>query len=88
MADDPIEAAKTRFRARLPARIDEIETAWRAGDAARAEAAAHKLAGAGATFGLPHASEIARRLESAFAGGGDEAAIARDIVALRESSEG
>jgi HPt (histidine-containing phosphotransfer) domain-containing protein len=86
---DPIAEAVARFRAKLPARIDEIEAAWRSGDGARAEAAAHKLAGAGATFGLPVASEIARRLETAFSsGGGDSGAIARDIAALRELTEG
>lgn len=85
---DPIAEAVARFRAKLPARVEEIETAWRAGDKARAEAAAHKLAGAGATFGLPEASEIARRLEAAFSGGGEDGAIARDIAALRAATEG
>jgi HPt (histidine-containing phosphotransfer) domain-containing protein len=80
---DPIAEAVARFRAKLPARIDEIEAAWRARDAARAESAAHKLAGAGATFGLPEASDIARRLEAAFAGG-DTGGVARDIAALRK----
>lgn len=85
---DPIAETVARFRAKLPARIDEIEAAWRAGDSARAEAAAHKLAGAGATFGLPESSEIARRLETAFAEGGGDATIARDIAELRILTKG
>jgi HPt (histidine-containing phosphotransfer) domain-containing protein len=84
---DAIALAVARFREKLPARIDEIETAWRAGEFARAEAAAHKLAGAGATFGVPAATEIARRLEAAFADGGTDPAIARDIAALRIVTE-
>lgn len=80
---DPIAEAIARFRAKLPARIDEIETAWRAGEIGRAEAAAHKLAGAGATFGVPEASAIARRLETSF-GGGKNDGVARDIAALRD----
>jgi HPt (histidine-containing phosphotransfer) domain-containing protein len=85
---EAIAQAMARFRAKLPARIDEIETAWRDGRRAQAEAAAHKLAGAGATFGLPAASQIARRLEAAFAGDDDDAAIARDIAALRALGKG
>jgi HPt (histidine-containing phosphotransfer) domain-containing protein len=84
---DAIAMAVARFREKLPARIDEIEAAWRAGDLPRAETAAHKLAGAGATFGVPAASEIARRLETAFAGGGESAAIAHDLAALRAATE-
>ena len=84
---DPIADAVGRFRAKLPARIDEIEAAWRAGRLAQAEAAAHKLAGAGATFGVPAASEIARRLEAAFAAGGTDPSIARDVAALRDATE-
>ncbi len=84
---DPIAEAQARFRAKLPARIDEIESAWRDGDAARAEAAAHKLAGAGATFGLPEASAIAKRLEIVFAGGTPHD-VAHDIAALRGMAKG
>jgi HPt (histidine-containing phosphotransfer) domain-containing protein len=83
---DAIALAVARFREKLPARIDEIEAAWRAGEHARGEAAAHKLAGAGATFGLPQASEIARRLEAAFAAGRTEH-VARDIASLRALTE-
>jgi periplasmic divalent cation tolerance protein len=79
---DPIADAVARFRAKLPARIDEIEAAWRAGDGARAETAAHKLAGAAGTFGLPAAGEIARRLEAAFADGRTNGVV-RDIAELR-----
>ena len=84
---DAIALAVARFREKLPARIDEIETAWRAGEHARAEAAAHKLAGAGATFGVPEATAIARRLEAAFAEGGTDPDIASDIAALRQATE-
>jgi HPt (histidine-containing phosphotransfer) domain-containing protein len=80
--DDPVAAAIARFRQRYPARIDEIETAWKGGDLAAAEAAAHKLAGAGATFGLKEASTIAYRLESAFAEKRLDD-VAADIAALR-----
>lgn len=83
---DAIALAVARFRGRLPARIDEIEAAWRAGDLPRAEAAAHKLAGAGATFGVPAATEIARRLEAAFAEGGIAPSIASDMAALRAAA--
>jgi HPt (histidine-containing phosphotransfer) domain-containing protein len=84
---DAIALAVARFREKLPARIDEIEAAWRAADLTRAEAAAHKLAGAGATFGVPAATEIARRLEAAFAAGGADPSIASEIAALRKAAE-
>ncbi|MCZ8125275.1 MAG: Hpt domain-containing protein [Magnetospirillum sp.] len=84
---DPIAEAHARFRARLPARVDEIETAWRAGDRKAAAAAAHRLAGAGATFGMPAAGDVAKRLEHAFETEAHDDAIARDIAALRRATE-
>lgn len=81
--DDPVAAAKARFRQRYPARIDEIEAAWKSGDRAAAETAAHRLKGAGATFGMAAASEIAARLEAAFARNRLDG-VAADIAALRE----
>lgn len=73
--DDPVAAANARFRQRYPARVDEIEAAWNAGDRVAAESAAHRLKGAGATFGMAAASEIAAKLEIALAEdrGGDVA---------------
>ena len=82
-ADDPVAAAIARFRQRYPARIDEIEAAWKAGDNKAAETASHRLKGAGGTFGMDEASTIAYRLERAFAENRLDG-VAADIAALRE----
>jgi HPt (histidine-containing phosphotransfer) domain-containing protein len=81
--EDPVAAAKALFRERYPARVDQIEAAWKAGDFAAAETAAHRLKGAGGTFGMAEASAIAGRLECAFAENRLDA-VAADIAALRE----
>jgi HPt (histidine-containing phosphotransfer) domain-containing protein len=81
--EDPVAAAIARFRQRYPARIDEIEAAWKAGDRQAAETASHRLKGAGGTFGMAEASVIAYRLERAFAENRLDA-VAADIAALRE----
>jgi HPt (histidine-containing phosphotransfer) domain-containing protein len=79
---DPVAAAIARFHQRYPARIDEIEAAWKAGDYAAAETASHRLKGAGGTFGMEEASTIAYRLERAFAENRLDG-VAADIAALR-----
>ena len=81
--EDPVAAAIARFRQRYPARIDEIEASWKAGDRQAAEPASHRLKGAGGTFGMAEASVIAYRLERAFAENRLDA-VAADIAALRE----
>ncbi len=82
-AEDPVAAAIARFHQRYPARVAEIETAWKAGDYAAAETASHRLKGAGGTFGMAEASTIAYRLERAFAERRFDT-VAADIAALRE----
>ena len=46
-------------------------------------AVGHNLAGSGASFGLPHVSELGRSLEAA-ARAGDHAAAERELAALQD----
>lgn len=66
-----LEGLREYFTARLPERMTEMDSAFRAardagftGDALRTfHRLAHSLAGAGGTFGFPRVSEAARDLE-------------------------
>jgi HPt (histidine-containing phosphotransfer) domain-containing protein len=53
----------------LPSQVDAIRSAVSARDSAAVRAAAHKLRGSIASFGLTDAVEAARRLETLAAGG-------------------
>lgn len=93
------EELRQYFAGRLPARLDEIEAAVAAARAAgwtgeplrTAHRLAHSLKGAGATFGFPQVSELARELERVLAGedpGGGEGEIGELMNRLREASPG
>ncbi len=67
--DDP--ELRRYFAGRLPDRLAEVEEArdatraagWKGGPLRTFHRLAHSLAGAGATFGFPEVSDLARRLE-------------------------
>ncbi len=75
MSDEDLARAIAKLRAdyaeRLPGTVAQMESLWRGLVAAEAPAAklaelagmAHTIAGSGATFGLPGASNAARELE-------------------------
>ena len=86
------EDLKRRARANNVAKLPDIEVAVSAllqgelGEPVRAQAAfqAHKIAGSAGTFGLPLASDLARRLEKLFAAPGpgpERGEEARELVA-------
>ena len=88
------EELRRYFAGRLPARIAEIEEALAAARAAgwtgeplrTAHRLAHSLKGAGATFGFPEVSELARGLDRLLAGedpGAREGEIEEVLARLR-----
>lgn len=82
---------RTRFTCRLPARLEEMEGAWRqvresgwSGEAvALLHRLAHSLAGACAMFGLPEMAAAARELEQVLKKPGGEP---REAAELRIAS--
>jgi HPt (histidine-containing phosphotransfer) domain-containing protein len=89
------------FAYRLPARVSEVEAArnaardagWGIEPLRTFHRLAHSLAGAGATFGFPEVSEVARRLESLLKSALDagstpeDAGVAGLLSCLRELAE-
>jgi HPt (histidine-containing phosphotransfer) domain-containing protein len=75
----PVDSAasdlRRYFAGRLPARVAEVEAArdaardagWAPEPLRTLHRTAHSLAGAGATFGFPEVTELARRLEALLA---------------------
>jgi len=69
--DAGAEELRRYFAGRLPPRLDELEAAcretseagWRGTPLRTFHRLAHSLAGAGAIFGFPEVSDLARRLE-------------------------
>ncbi len=58
-----LAALKGAFLAQLGTRLDELESAWAAGNLAEVHRHAHKLAGTAGTFGVAEISALARNLE-------------------------
>ncbi|MEE2526808.1 Hpt domain-containing protein [Hyphobacterium sp. HN65] len=72
------EGLREQFRARCRSDADQLEACLvEGGDLETAEMLLHRLAGAGATFGYPEVSAMAKGLENRLMDGGQIAAAER-----------
>lgn len=95
------EDLRRYFAYRLPARVSEVEAArdaardagWRGEPLRTCHRLAHSLSGAGATFGFPEVSAVARRLENLLKAALDTGALLEDeeieglLTRLRDLAE-
>ena len=81
-ADPKLAGVVAGFVARLPSAVAELRTFAHAGQSADLTRAAHRLRGAGGSYGFPIVTEFAATLENRLIAGHAPAAVAADIDAL------
>ncbi len=85
LADHPTLAGLVRaFVGRLPARLEQLQAAYRSSDFATLKTLAHALRGAGGTYGLAPLSEAAEDLEHRLTDGAGPEEVAAAVARLRD----
>lgn len=85
LADHPTLGKLVRgFLERLPARLEELQAAYRSSDFETLKALAHGMRGAGGTYGFAPLSEAAEDLEHRLRDGGAPAEVDAAFARLRE----
>ncbi len=79
-----LEALRVEFVGGLPARLGVMRRALAAGDRETLRREAHRLAGTGASYGLPRMGEWGRATEQRVRAGADAAELATALEQLAE----
>ncbi|HVS70775.1 MAG TPA: ATP-binding protein [Phycisphaerae bacterium] len=87
-SEDPVLRDLTaKFLESLPEKIQAMQASLEAGRLDELAAHAHRLAGAGGSYGFPAVTEAARRVESAAQGGAQRSMLRPLLAALAERTE-
>ena len=79
---DPLQALIAEFARGLAPQAEQIEGAYRAGEADELRTLVHRLAGSAASFGFPRISDLARSCEEPLREGGELKSIRRPLASL------